>query len=166
MTRTKGAGSDSFPLLSSPCFYDSHYWRYASSQQNGIFHFILGLPDALFYTLHKAFAQGWFQAFLAVLLACLALVFSIPVCRKGNYSLLLLLLLLLPLVASTIGWLLLGLVKLANVLFGWAVAAPSIPVVSGSIGFPLFRLGHTAFGMLQHEAAHKISHGIEKLRPV
>lgn len=175
MARSKGAGSDTLLTLNLPCFYDLRYWPYADSRllapdqrsaapQPGfdLLQSLLGLPDAMLYTLRACFSQGLFQSFLACILAFLTLAYSISLCRKGQYGMLIVLLLLLPVMTSTIGWLLLGLVKSANHLLGWAVAAPSLPVFTGSIGVPLFKLGRAAFGMLQHEAAHKISHGIVK----
>jgi len=165
MSRTCAQTSGTLRDLYGPGFYDSSYsaypkystgadgeihWAYAQEVWQGV----LGLPDALLFTVESAFGHGLFQGSMAVFL--LILTFA-AVVKKWP-----ILIPILPLLAGCFCWLLLELVYGAQFLLHSVLPAPGIPTVASAVLLPVSGLVDSFFSIVKDDIAHKIAKNIEE----
>jgi hypothetical protein len=162
---TQGTSNPLLSGLSGTGFYDTHYSSdsliHGDAGSNWVllqvlWHFALGLPDALLFTVWSAFGRGVFQSILAVIL--LLLTFGV-VAKKWP-----ILIFILPLLAGCFGWILLELVRFADLLLKAYLPAPGIQAVATAALWPLSALVgfiESFFSIVKHNIAHKIAEEVE-----
>lgn len=151
MRRARNSG-----VLYSECNYVLEYSHSVRSSTEGhsLWTDILGLPDAVIYSVQRAFRGGAFAKLLGLLLVVLTVLLF------GKWRLPAIF--LAPLAVSLFGWFLLLLAHGADALLGHIFLAPAIPTVASALGVHTYGLVRTAFGVAQHQAAHKLTEQITR----
>jgi hypothetical protein len=159
-----GAGLSGPHLSFGPRYYDQSYFpafpNAADLEGHGalqsLWQDVLGLPDALIFTVGSAFAHGLFQATLAVFL--IVLTFGVLAKKMP------ILIPILPLFAGCFGWFLLEMVRGAHLLLHSLLPAPGIPTVATAALWPVSGFIDSLFSIAKDDVAHKIAKEVERIR--